>query len=105
VGFFDRLSECDLIITGEGRTDDQTAAGKLCSVVAREGMAAGIPVALLSGALGGDVQKLFSMFDYAVSISCGQPDIDVMIGDGKRDLEFAAENLVRAIIVGRKVGD
>jgi glycerate kinase len=100
-GFFNRLSEADLIITGEGMTDGQTAGGKLCSVVAREGHKAGLPVALLSGALGGDAPNLLASFDYAVSIACGQIGLDAMINDSKRDLGFAAENLIRAIGIGR----
>jgi glycerate kinase len=102
-GFFSQLPGCGLIITGEGMTDAQTAGGKLCSVVARESHKAGIPVALISGALGGDVQKLLSVFDYAVSISCGQTGLEEMIKDSKRDLSFAAENLIRAVQTGKRI--
>jgi glycerate kinase len=103
-GFFDRLSGADLIITGEGRTDEQTVNdGKLCSVVAREGRKAGIPVALLSGALGGEPGVLLAAFDYAVSISCGETSLDALLKNGKRNLEYAAENLVRALLSGKKL--
>jgi len=102
-GFFKHLSDCDLIITGEGMTDSQTISGKLCSVVAREGHKAGVPVALISGALNGDISNLLSIFDYAVSIACGQVGFDAMIRDSRRDLGFAAENLVRAVQIGRKI--
>ena len=102
-GFFDRLTEADLVITGEGMTDAQTAGGKLCSVVAREARNAGVPAALISGALGGETEKLLSVFDYAVSISCGQNSLDVMIKDSKRDLKFAAANLIRAVKTGQKI--
>jgi len=102
-GFFDNLSEYDLIITGEGMTDSQTTGGKLCSVVASEGRKAGVPVALISGALIGETQNLFSVFDYAVSIACGQIGLNAMIGDSRRDLAFAAENLIRAIQIGKKI--
>ena len=102
-GFFNHLSNCDLIITGEGMTDSQTAGGKLCSVVARESRKAGVPVALISGALVGETQNLFSIFDYAVSIACGQIGFDAMICDSRRDLAFAAENLIRAIQIGKKI--
>ena len=101
-GFFECLAGADLIITGEGMTDSQTAGGKLCSVVAREGRGAGVPVALISGALGGDVSALLGVFDYAVSIACGQTGLDAMIHDSKRDLGLAAENLIRAIYIGQK---
>ena len=102
-GFFDQIKGADLIITGEGMTDGQTAGGKLCSVVAREGRAAGVPVALISGALGGNAPALLSSFDYAVSIACGQNGFDAMIKDSKRDLGFAAENLVRAMLLGKGI--
>jgi glycerate kinase len=103
-GFFERLKEADLVITGEGTTDGQTAGGKLCSVVARESRAAGVPVALLSGALGGDAPALLASFDYAVSIACGQSGLDAMLRDSRRDLSLAAENLIRALGLGKKLG-
>jgi glycerate 2-kinase len=43
------------------------------------------------------------LFDYAVSISCGQIGLDAMIKDSRRDLGFAAENLIRAIQIGKKL--
>jgi glycerate kinase len=99
-GFFERLPGADLVITGEGMTDAQTAAGKLCSVVARESRRSGVPVALLSGALPGNAEALLDSFDYAVSIARGQPCLETMIRDSPRDLGFAAENLIRAIRIG-----
>jgi len=102
-GFFNSLSECDLIITGEGMTDGQTINGKLCSIVAREGHKVGIPVALISGALKGEISNLLSIFDYAVSISCGQIGLDNMIRDSRRDLNLTAENLIRAIKIGENI--
>ncbi|MDR2029432.1 MAG: glycerate kinase [Treponema sp.] len=102
-GFFNRIKDADLVITGEGMTDSQTSGGKLCSVVARESHAAGIPAALLSGGLGGDVRDLLKSFDYAVSIACGQIGLDAMIHDSYRDLVFAAENLIHAVKIGKKI--
>ena len=102
-GFFERLKNADIVITGEGQTDGQTAGGKLCSVAARESRKAGIPVALLSGALGSNVENLLSTFDYAVSNACGQTSLDAMIRDSRRDLGFAAENLIRAIQIGKTI--
>jgi glycerate kinase len=83
-------------------TDSQTARGKLCSVVAGESRKARVPVALLSGSIGGDAVTLLDSFDYAVSISCGQTGLEAMIKDSKRDLSLAAENLIRAILIGKK---
>jgi glycerate kinase len=102
-GFFDHLKGADLVITGEGMTDGQTAGGKLCSVVARESRKAKVPAALLSGGIGGEAGSLLASFDYAVSISCGQIGLDAMIKDSRRDLGLAAENLIRAIQIGKKL--
>jgi glycerate kinase len=59
-------------------------------------------VALLSGGLGGDSRNLLETFDYAVSIACGQVGLDAMIKGSRRDLGFAAANLMRAITLGEK---
>jgi len=72
-------------------------------VVARESRTAKVPVALLSGALGGDVSPMLSAYDYAVSISCGEPSLDAMLQNGPRNLTFAAENLIRAIVIGKNL--
>jgi glycerate kinase len=104
-GFFNRLAGADLVITGEGMTDSQTAGGKLCSVVAGECRNAGVPVALLSGALGGDAGALFSSFDYAVSIAAGEIGLEEMIRGSRRDLALAAENLIRAVHIGGRLHD
>ena len=49
VGFDQAIQQADLILTGEGRSDAQTLLGKVpCGVLRR---AAGIPVALVSGAI------------------------------------------------------
>lgn len=51
-GFDRHLSGADLVITGEGRVDEQTAYGKAPGEVARRAHAAGVPVLLLAGSKG-----------------------------------------------------
>ena len=118
-GFFKHLNDAVLVITGEGRTDGQTISlGKLCSVVAGEARKAGVPTALLSGALSGvsknscdadAVEKrlpsgdFFKVFDYAMSISSGETSLEALLANGPCNLSFAAENLIAAIKIGRKL--
>lgn len=102
-GMMEALHHADLVITGEGRTDSQTTRGKLCAVVSRVCREAGVPVALLSGALVGELEQFLELFQYALSISCGEESLDAMIKNGRRDLKFAAANLVRAILLGVKL--
>lgn len=49
IGLVAALGEADLVITGEGRFDAQTAAGKVPAVVASLASAAGVPTALIAG--------------------------------------------------------
>jgi glycerate kinase len=51
-GFDAQLQGADLVITGEGRVDEQTAYGKAPGEVARRAHAAGVPVLLLAGTKG-----------------------------------------------------
>lgn len=58
------VQNADLVITGEGRVDFQTAFGKTCSGVAQVARAAGVPVV----ALGGSVELGVGGFDAVLSM-------------------------------------
>lgn len=60
-GFDERLPGSDVVFTGEGRVDEQTAFGKAPGEVARRAAAAGIPVVLLAGSKGPGWEALHSM--------------------------------------------
>ena len=92
----DQLDGADLLITGEGCTDSQTDAGKLCGEVARISHLHGVPVLLLSGALKGDPEQFARTFDHAFSTSTGaHADLAEAIRAGRSDLRFTARNLAR----------
>ena len=61
-GFDAALPGATLVITGEGRSDAQTAQGKLPAVVAEHAAAAGVPALLISGALAADAALLRTRF-------------------------------------------
>ena len=95
-GLEKQLAGADLLITGEGCTDSQTDAGKLCGEVAAAAHAHGVPVLLLSGALKGDPAQFSRTFDYAFSTSTGaHANLAEAIKAGRRDLAFTARNLAR----------
>lgn len=54
IGLSAALAGADLVVTGEGRFDGQSAAGKVPSEVAARAAAAGVPVALVAGAIDAD---------------------------------------------------
>lgn len=57
VGFREHLKDADLVMTGEGRIDAQTAHGKTIAGVAREAAQAGVPVIALAGSVGDDYEE------------------------------------------------
>ena len=68
-GFAAALDGADLVLTGEGRVDAQTAHGKTIHGVARAAAAAGVPVVVIAGEIGAGagalhevgVQAMFSL--------------------------------------------
>ena len=59
--FQNALQECDIVITGEGKTDNQTADGKLVSVIASQAKKLGKQVIVISGAVEGDLSALYDL--------------------------------------------
>ena len=59
IGFDDRLDGVDLVVTGEGRTDWQSAFGKVLQGVGERCKAKGIPAVALCGSLGKDYEKIY----------------------------------------------
>lgn len=57
-GFSQRLEDCLLVITGEGRLDEQTARGKTVAGVARAAALQGVPVLALAGEIAGGLAEL-----------------------------------------------
>lgn len=57
-GFDARLPGADVVITGEGRVDEQTGFGKAPGEVAKRATLAGIPVLLIAGAKGAGWETL-----------------------------------------------
>jgi len=58
-GFDARLQGSDLVITGEGRVDEQTAFGKAPGEVAKRASKAGVPVLLIAGSKGPGWEALY----------------------------------------------
>lgn len=55
-----RLKGCDLVITGEGRMDGQTASGKTPLGVALRAKKAHVPVLAFTGSIQGDITALYT---------------------------------------------
>ena len=84
---FDRKAAgADFILTGEGRSDDQSLAGKLPGTVARHARKLGIPAILVSGALGPGSEELEKEFAACFSIAAGPGPLPEALGAAPRNL-------------------
>lgn len=106
VGLEARLAEADLVITGEGRADEQTLSGKAALGVAKLAPK-GVPVILLCGALGPGIAALEASNAFALVQPV--PDrpmaLDEAMTETGRLVENAAERLARGIGIGLSLAD
>ncbi len=73
VGFDALLAGADLVLTGEGRTDAQTAGGKAPVGVAAAARRRGVPVICLSGGLGPGADEVLSLGIAALASTTPEP--------------------------------
>lgn len=96
VGFAVRLADSDLVITGEGRLDGQTARGKVVGAVGRAAKLARVPVVAVAGAVHDDARPLYDEGVDAWFSICDGPLAEA---DARAHapalLEKVAENIVR----------
>lgn len=95
-GLDGHLRGADLCLTGEGRTDFQTAYGKLPAAVAARCRAADVPCVCLSGALGKGWRALYDRgFTAIFSISQRPQRLSAALAASRTALADAAEGVVR----------
>jgi glycerate kinase len=73
-----RIAAADLVITGEGRLDGQTAYGKTPQYVAKLAQAAGKPVVCVCGALGEGYEASLPLFAAVEALSDGKGPLPSM---------------------------
>lgn len=96
------LRDVDLVITGEGRMDAQTAQGKAPVGVARRARSKGIPVVAIVGSraddLGGVYGQGIGLVVPAVTAPCTLPEAFTRT---ETNLPLAGETAMRAFLLGR----
>jgi glycerate kinase len=105
VDLSEMMATADLVLTGEGRADEQTLSGKAAIGVARLAPV-GVPVVLLCGALGPGAGALEESGAFALvqPIPDRPTGLGAAIADSQRLLENAAERLARSIGIGLELG-
>lgn len=100
-GFNEEIQDADIVITGEGRTDEQTAGGKLAAVLAAKAKEAGARTILISGALRGDLRELSGLFDAVIATAEDGSSLEEALERGPENLRATARNVGRALARGR----
>lgn len=102
--FDDLLQGADLVLTGEGRTDSQTAMGKAPVGVAAAARRRGVPVVCLSGSLGDGADQVLSRgIDALASIVPGPMTLEECMARGPELVEQAAARVCRLLRAGARL--
>jgi len=96
VQFESHIQEADLVITGEGQIDGQTASGKTPVGVARRAKLLNVPVIAVAGSLAAEADKVRSAgIDAIFSVVPGVTDLPSALRDASDNLTKTAANIAR----------
>ena len=100
------LPDTDLVITGEGRLDGQTAQGKAPAGLARRAARHGVPAIALAGTVSADLPQ--QPDDALTAVFSILPELMLLenaIGGAERNLEAVAYNLGRVLGLRKGLGE
>jgi len=93
-GLLEEMDGADLVITGEGRVDFQTAKGKVPYAVARAAAERGVPAIVIGGGLGEDVVQGYPPEFSALFSSMLRPEsVSEAMSRAGDNLRFCAEQI------------
>lgn len=103
--FDQKLADADWILTGEGKTDFQTAHGKGPVGIAMRAAKKNVPVLCLSGGLGEGYQQVLEKGIQGIQSIVAHPEasLDMCMKEGRRLVADASEQMARLIQVGQKL--
>ncbi len=104
IGFDERVRDADLVITGEGNMDEQSAAGKAPVGVARRAKRYGKPVVAVAGGRADNLDAVYGQGVDLVLPICRKPmSLDQALGvqEAKTNLICAGEAAAQAYDLGR----
>ncbi|AEF18260.1 glycerate kinase [Thermoanaerobacterium xylanolyticum LX-11] len=95
----EKIKSCDIVITGEGNTDFQTAFGKAPAGIAKIAQRYGKKVIILSGGLGYGYKELYKIGVTAMFSIVDRPmTIDEAVHDAKRLISDRMEDIIRLFV-------
>lgn len=105
IGLEEALLDADLVITGEGRMDAQTAHGKAPAGVAALARRQGVPVLGIAGSLGEGVEVLYRQgFTALFSVVPGPVSLEEALDRAADNLRATARDVAATLSLGRVLG-
>jgi len=98
------IKGADLVITGEGRVDFQTAFGKTPSGVAKAAHKHRVPTIAIGGGITDDANGVFGHGIDGLESACARDmSLEEAIGHSRAHLANAAERVIRLVLIGKKL--
>lgn len=104
-GLDDAISRADLVISGEGRIDGQSAYGKAPVGVARAAARHNVPVIGIAGSLGKGASVIYQHgFVALFSVVNGPCSLEEALDDAAENIRTTARNIAAVISLGQRLG-
>ena len=105
-GLHEYIRGADLVITGEGRVDFQTAFGKTPAGVAKAAKKLKVPTVVIGGGITDDAHSVFAYGIDGLASACARDmTLDEAISHSRMHLENVAERVIRLILIGKKISN
>lgn len=94
--FEEHMSECQMVITGEGRVDGQSANGKVVHGIVSKANKAKLPVVVIAGGVDQGVEQVYDLGINSIFTLPDSPmSLDQAMRDSKKLLAFTVDNMCR----------
>ena len=98
------MENADLVVTGEGRVDTQTAFGKTPSGIAKAARKYHIPTVVIGGGITDDANDIFAYGIDGLESACARDmSLEEAIKNSRKHLANAAERAIRLVLIGKKI--
>ena len=92
--FYDIIKGADIIITGEGRVDEQSASGKVIQGISGYAIKQNIPVIVITGGMSEGFEKVYELGVKAVFSIANRPmSLDECMAESRQLIKSAARNI------------
>lgn len=104
IKFDEKLKWADLVITGEGRMDEQSVNGKVPVGISKRASDYNVPVIAIVGCIGKNADMVYQHHIESMESCVSSPcTLEEALENSKENLAAAAERLIRTIMVGMKL--